>query len=253
VVFASASFASLASFAGVAFIASSGGGCGSSGGDPAATEDTGNDTLQYEDVGNFEEPSFDPDSAVGRVILLKPYDPKQRCFGPPTAVGHPDEMPGGGIAPCGKSERCYVRKDGIVFYAAQDCVHGTNFLFNVDDQAYTDLGTCEPVKHVEPLIKECPNPTCQLARDVKVDVLRGCATAITSRACRDSTNVPTACFCDSSRPNEAFVAFDGKSTTNVPTGFTACDASVDACKKALAIADAVQGCPPDAVSDAGGD
>ncbi|MEO7097553.1 MAG: hypothetical protein ABI175_30105 [Polyangiales bacterium] len=227
--------------------------CGNSGSDGAATEDAAVDTIQLEDVGDFEEPVFDEDTAFGRVILLKPYDPKGRCFLPPTAVGHPDELPGGGIAPCGKSERCYVRKDGIVFYAAQDCVHGTNFLFNVDDQPYTDLTACEPVKHVESLIKDCPNPTCPLARDVKVDAIRSCATALTSKVCRDATNVPTGCFCDASSPSQVFVTFDGKSSGSVPAGYTACDSSNAACKKALAIADTVQGCPPDAVSDAGGD
>ena len=236
----------------VAFAALALVGCSSSS-DAGTTDDAGNDAIQYEDVGNFEEPVFDPDSAVGRVILLKPYDPTRRCFDTPTAVGHPDELPGGGIAPCGTSERCYHRKDGWVFYAQHDCVHGTNFLFNVDDQPYDDLGPCEPIKHVESLIKDCPNPSCTFARDVEIDTTKSCATVLTSRACRDGSNAPTGCFCDSTRPDQAFVAYDGKSSSSVPAGFTACDSSNAACKKALAIADSVQGCPPDAGSDAGGD
>jgi hypothetical protein len=213
--------------------------CG--GGDGDGSSAVGDDSG-LEDIPPWEEPILDGDDPAGRVVLLKPYDPKQRCYLPPTAVGHPDEAPGGGIAPCGKNERCYVRTDGVVFYAKEDCVHGKNFLFHVDDLPYDDKGPCEPSKHLDDVIKSCPNASCTYARDVRIDTTRGCATAIVSRACRDAGNVPTTCLCSPSSSTEVFVAFDGRSTTNAPEGFVACDATNAACKAALAIVDTVEGC-----------
>lgn len=214
--------------------------------------DAGPDSL-LEDIPPFEEPAFESDDPFGRVILLKPYHPDQRCFESPTAIGHPDALPDGGIAPCGAAEKCYVRKDGVVVYAPKDCIHGSNFLFNVDVYPYSDLGPCEPIKHVELKIKDCPNASCTYARDVRIDTTRGCATAITSKSCRDEVSAPAACFCSPTATDDVFVTFDGKSSTAIPSGFTPCDAtSSAACKKALTMVDTVKGCV-DTATDAGAD
>jgi hypothetical protein len=195
------------------------------------------------DTTPYEEPILD--GPLGKVIILQPYDPVNRCWaGPPTAVGHPDDLaPDGALVCSGTGERCYARTDGIVFYSSTNCIHGGNFLFNVDDQPYSDLGPCEPPKHLDiSLIKDCPVPSCVFARDVLVDVGKGCAEAIDSRGCRDVVGAPTSCFCDPSSSNRVFVAYDGKSTMNEPSGFVACDASNPSCKSALAIVDTVSGC-----------
>ncbi|GAC1358473.1 MAG: hypothetical protein NVSMB47_11400 [Polyangiales bacterium] len=220
--------------------------CSSGGGGGDDGTDTGADTGPA--IPDFDAPILD--GAAGQVVVLVPYDPVTRCFDKPTEIGHYDDDAG---FSCGTSERCYVRKDGIVYYAAKDCVHGTKFLINVEDRPYTDLGPCEPAKHLDfSTIKGCPNPSCTFARDVTIDTARGCATAIQSRGCRDVVGAPSACFC---KGTEVFVSFDGKATSG-PAGFTACDATVAACKSALGMVDTVAGCPdpadagPDAASDA---
>jgi len=211
----------------------------------------------------YEEPILD--GARGQVVLLKPYDPVNRCwFAPPTAVGHPDGLNPDGSFVCGTSERCYVRNDGIVFYAATDCVHGTNFLLPIKDEPYSDLGPCEVPKDLDlSKIADCPNPSCTFARDVLIDLAKGCAEAIDTRDCRDVVGAPTSCMCDPASTGRVFVAYDGKSTTNAPPSFVPCDSTNAACKKALGMVDTVAGCaidtdagtdaPLDAPSDVGGD
>ena len=228
--------------------------CSSGTGNESPSE--GADTGAPSDGGPDLDPPdvvFDSDDPFGRVLLLNPYHLDTRCSDKATAIGYFDSTPDGKIAPCLTGERCYVRKDGVVFYAPQDCIHGTNFLMNVDSLPYSDLGPCEPAKHVALLIRECPVSSCTWARDVTVDVSRGCATAITSKGCRDDFGAPTQCFCDSS--GHVFVAADPKSSAAPPSGFAACASSSDACKKALALVDTAVGCPEpsDAGVDAGKD
>ncbi len=212
---------------------------------PDAGDEAGIDTAPY------EEPDLG-DTPAGRVILLKPFHPDTRCFDPPTAIGHPDDDGKGGIAPCGTQERCYVRTDGVAIYAPKDCVHGGSFLFNVTDLPYSDLGPCEPPKHLEDKIHYCPTTSCVFARDVRIDTARGCATAVLTRGCRDVVGAAKGCFCNPSAPEDVFIGFDGTATSSMPTGFTACDASA-ACKKALAVVDTIAGCPEPIASDAGPD
>lgn len=228
--------------------------CSSSSGDDNGT-DANVDTAPQIDTAPYEEPILD--GPPGEIVLLKPYDPVNRCwYGPPTAVGHPDAINPDGSFVCGTSERCYARTDGIVFYASKDCVHGTNFLLHIDDEPYSDLGPCEVPKHLDlSKIADCPNPSCTFARDVVIDLDKGCAEAIDTRDCRDVVGAPTSCMCDPSSTNRVFVAYDGKSTTNVPAGFVACDATNAACKAALAEVDTVKPCalPSDAGVDASSD
>jgi hypothetical protein len=216
----------------------------------AASDDAGSDGVVLEDIRPFEEPEFESNDPAGRVRLVIPYHPDTRCIEPPTQLGHFDKLDDGGIAPCGTHEMCYVRKDGVAMYDSQDCVHGLNFVVNVDELPYSDLGPCEPFKHFQDKLLSCPTSTCIFARDVRIDTARGCATAITTKDCRDTVGAPKGCFCDPAS-SDVFVTFDGKTSSAVPAGFTPCDSTSTACKNALAIVDTVNGCA--ATTDAGTD
>lgn len=216
-------------------------GCSSSSSTDSPT-DAADETPQV-DTLPYEEPILD--GPAGVVVLLRPYDPANRCwYAPPTAVGHPDDVNADGTFKCkGTTERCYQRTDGIVFYSSQDCIHGGNFLMPITDVPYSDLGPCEPPKHLElSKISDCPKQSCVYARDVVIDLAEGCAEQVVSRDCRDVTAAATSCLCDPSSSNRVFVAYDGKSTTNAPTGFTACASTNPSCAKALAMADTVKPC-----------
>ena len=215
--------------------------------DKVATEDAAVDSVA--DVADFEEPVFDSDDPLGRVLILPLFDPIKRCIMPATEIGHFDQNADGTIKTCGDLEVCYQRPDGILAYHDKDCVHGSNFRANWNRQPYSDLGPCESLKRLQFTLKECPNNSCIFARDVTIDTTLGCATAIVSKGCRDAFGPPTGCFCNGS---QAFVGANPKSPSTPPAGYTACDASNDACKKALAMADTVKGCMT-AVSDAGAD
>jgi hypothetical protein len=206
--------------------------------DPVAVEDSAADSV-LEDISDFEEPVFDSSDPLGRVLVLPLFDPIKRCTLPVTEIGHFDQNPDGTIAECGAVEVCYQRPDGILAYHTQDCVHGSNFRANWTRLVYSDLGPCEPIKRLQFSIKSCPTMSCTFARDVTVDTALGCATAIESKGCRDTFGAPTACFCNGTM---AFVAANPKSPTAPPAGYTACDATNDACKKALAMVDTVKGC-----------
>jgi hypothetical protein len=202
---------------------------------PSAAVETG------PDVPDFEEPVFDADDPAGRVLVLRLYDPAGRCFGLPTEIGRFFATEDGKIAPCKPGAVCYRRPDGVVAYHDQDCVDPTTYRANWTKLPYSDLGPCEPMKALADttLVKECPAASCVFARDVVIDTAAGCASAITTKGCRDVLGKPTACFCDGVR---VFVAADPKSSAAPPPGFSPCDATNAACKKALEIADAVGGC-----------
>lgn len=214
--------------------------------DPVAVDDSAVDSIA--DVSDFEEPVFDSNDPLGRVLVLPLFDPTKRCILPATEIGHFDQNADGTIKDCGAIEICYQRPDGILAYHTQDCVHGSNFRANWTRLIYSDLGPCEPIKRLQFKLKECPNVTCAFARDVTIDTSRGCATAIETKGCRDALGAPTSCFCNGTT---AFVAADPKSTS-APAGFTACDSTNDVCKKALATADTVKGCAV-STTDAGAD
>ena len=219
--------------------------CSSSSSD-SGSPDSGVDLDTTPDIPPYEEPILD--GPLGVVIVLNHYDPVGRCLaGPAKAVGHPDGLePDGALACSGTGDRCYISTDGSVFYSATDCIHGGNFLLPIDNEPYNDLGPCEPMKDLDvSLIKDCPAASCTFARDLVIDVDRGCAEFIDSRDCRDTVGAPTSCFCDPSSTSNVFVAYDGKSKTNVPSGYTACDSSNPSCAKALAVVDTVPACPID--------
>jgi len=203
------------------------------------------------DVPDFEEPVFDSDDPAGRVLVLPLYYPDKRCFADPTEIGKFQAGPDGGIKDCAKKEVCYVRPDGVLAYHDQDCIAPGDFRANWKQSDYTDLGPCEPIKHVFSLIKQCPNPSCTWARDVIIDVGAGCATALTTKGCRESFGAPTKCFCDGA--GKVFVTADPKSTATPPTSYSPCDATNADCKKALGMVDTVKGCAVAPVTDAGAD
>lgn len=215
---------------------------------PAATEDAVSDAL--EDIPPFEEPVFDSDDPLGRVLVLPLFDPVRRCLMPPTEIGHFDQDDAGKIAECPNIEICYVRPDGILAYHNKDCVHGTNFRANWSRTIYSDLGPCEPLKRIQFDMKDCPNMSCVFARDVTIDVARGCATAITSKGCRDKLGTPTKCFCDGA--GSVWIGANAASPGAPPAGFTSCDGTAD-CTKALGMVDTVKGCTfsTDAGTDGG--
>lgn len=222
-----------------------GGGC-SSDPPPAGDEDAATDTIA--DTAPFEEPELEGGS--GRVLLLRLYDPVKRCFQIPTEIGNFRDGPDGGPS-CDPGEVCYERPDGILAYHKEDCIPDGRYRAAWTKSTYSDLGPCEPIKRLIDkfdVIKDCPNTSCTLARDVTVDTARGCATAIASKGCRSTFGAPTKCFCNGSL---AFVPADPKSTTPAPTGFSACDATSEPCKTAIAQADTVKGCA--GVVDAGAD
>jgi hypothetical protein len=217
--------------------------------DNVASTDAGEDVVL--DSNDFEEPVFDSDDPLGRVLILPLYDPVKRCMMPATEIGHFDQNPDGTMKACGDIEVCYTRPDGILAYHNKDCVHGSNFRANWKASEYSDLGPCEVVKRLSlTTIKECPNTSCVFARDVTIDTARSCATAIESKGCRDVFGAPTSCFCNGT---SAFVAANPKMSTAPPSGYTACDMSNDVCKKALAVVDTVKGCATMTTTDAGAD
>lgn len=236
--------------------------CSSSGDDLPAQDDTGlvDSTMQGDDgVADTSRPeTVDPGS---RVLLLKVFEPTQRCYDLPTEIGNFDELPDGAIAECAPVEVCYVRVDGALAYHTQDCVHGSNFRANWSRLPYSDLGPCEPLKHGDALIKDCPQSTCTFARDAIIDTMRGCATALTTKGCRDKLGAPTSCWCNGA--GMVFVPADPKSTATPPPTYAPCDATNAACKAALAIVDTAKGCEPtdagtadaasEAATDASGD
>ncbi|MBI2396110.1 MAG: hypothetical protein HYV09_41490 [Deltaproteobacteria bacterium] len=214
--------------------------------DPAVSDtDTG-----IEDVPAFEEPVFDSDDPAGRVLVLPLYFPDKRCLAPATEIGKFDEGPDGKIAECRKQEVCYERPDGVLAYHDQDCISAGNFRANWKRTDYSDLGPCEPLKHVRDMIKECPNASCTWARDLVFDANKGCATAITTKGCRETFGKPTKCWCDGA--GSVFVPADPKSTATPPPSYSPCDATNADCKKALDVIDTVKGCVIVA-SDAGTD
>ncbi len=217
---------------------------------PVAEVDAGPD-VQLEDIPQWEEPELE--GGFGSVLVLPLYDPLKRCLLPVTEIGSYDELPDGGIAPCGDVEVCYVRPDGILAYHSKDCVHPPNFKANWKREVYSDLGPCEPLKHLQDTIvlKECPNMSCTYARDVVIDTAKSCATAITTKGCRETFGKPTACACDGK--GNAFVAANPTGGTAPPAGFTACGSSDPACAKALAMVDTVKGCALPPPMDAGTD
>jgi hypothetical protein len=213
---------------------------------PAATGDAGDDVV-LEDIPPFEEPVFDSDDPLGRVLVLPLFDPVRRCLIPATEIGHFDQDDAGKIAECAPIEICYVRPDGILAYHNVDCVHGSNFRANWNRTTYSDLGPCEPLKRIQFDMKECPNASCTFARDVVIDTTKSCATAITSKGCRDKLGTPTKCFCNGS--GSVFIGANATTPGTPPAGFTACDSAPE-CTKALAIVDTVKGCAV-ASTDAG--
>jgi hypothetical protein len=227
----------------------------SSSNDDSGAPDADDDTTPGIDTTPYDAPILD--GPEGRVIILNQYDPVNRCWaGKAREVGHPDGLlPDGGLDCKGTGDRCYIMTDGTVLYSPNDCIHGPNFLLKIDNEPYSDLGPCEVPKHLDlSLIKDCPAPSCPFARDVLVDTDVSCAEDIVTLGCRDATPAATSCLCDPSSSTRVFVSFDGKSSPNAPTGFTACDASNPACSKALGIADTVKPCAiPDAGTDAGTD
>jgi hypothetical protein len=220
---------------------------------PAPAQIDSGPDVELEDIPPWEAPTLDADDPLGRVLVLPLYDPLKRCLYPVTEIGNYDEGPDGGIAPCGDIEVCYVRPDGILAYHNKDCVHPPNFKANWKREIYSDLGPCEPLKHLGDtvIMKDCPNMSCTYARDVVVDTTKGCATAIATKGCRDTFGKPTTCACDGM--GNAFVAANPSGGTAPPAGFTACDSTNDACKKALAIVDTVKGCAIPTPMDAGTD
>lgn len=221
-------------------------GCSS---DPApAAEDAGEDTSTVDDAP-FEAPELE--GGGGRVLVLRLYDPVKRCFLTPTEIGNFRDGKDGAPV-CDPGEVCYERPDGILAYHKEDCVPEGRFRASWNKSAYSDLGPCEPIKRLIDkfdVIKECPNTSCIVARDVVVDTAKGCATAMESKGCRSTFGAPTKCFCNGAL---AWVPADSKSTAAPPAGFTTCDAASDPCKKALSLADTVKGCAvePDAGVDA---
>ena len=221
-------------------------GCSSSGGagvsETSSDEDAGNEVaLEPDEAGPTDVGAGDNGVVVGRVYLVRPYHADFRCYDPPTQLGYVDTAADGGLIPCGKTERCYERKDGVVAYAPEDCVHGTNFLANWKASAYSDLTSCEPPKNVNLLIADCPASSCTWARDIVIDTKRNCATAVTTRGCRDKFGTPKKCYCESGT-DRVYIAADPASTATPPPSFTPCDASVAACSKALGVVDTVVGC-----------
>jgi len=214
---------------------------------PDAEVDTGPD-VELEDIPQWEA----PDSAgLPPVLVLPLYEPGKRCFMTATEIGNYDEGPDGGILPCGDLEVCYERPDGILAYHSKDCVHPPNFKANWTRMEYSDLGPCEPIKHLFDSIKECPNMSCTFARDVVIDTAKSCATAITSKGCRETFGKPTSCFCDGM--GNVFLPAKPTGGTAPPSGFTACASSDAACAKALGMVDTVKGCPVPPKMDAGTD
>lgn len=225
-------------------------GCSSSD-SPDTAVDSGDSGL--EDIPPFEEPVFDSDDPLGRVLVLPLFDPLKRCLMPATEIGHFDQNETGGIAECAPIEICYVRPDGILAYHDKDCVHGSNFRANWNRTIYSDLGPCEPIKRIQFDMKECPNPSCTFARDVTIDSAKSCATAIVSKGCRDKLGTPTKCFCDGA--GNVFVGANAAAPGTPPSGFTSCDGTAE-CTKALGMVDTVKGCAivsTDAGVDASGD
>ncbi|MGZ3423267.1 MAG: hypothetical protein ACXWUG_18515 [Polyangiales bacterium] len=221
--------------------------CSSSSNDAPVTEEDSGVLDSAPETSEMDSAVVDTGTASGGTLVLRIYDPEQRCYQGPTEIGRVDEYPDGAVAPCAMGESCYRRVDGVLAYHEQDCVHGANFRANWERLAYSDLGPCEPLKHTAfGFIKDCPMTTCDFARDLVVDTVKGCATQITTKGCR--TSKPTACACDGK--GNVFLAADATST--VPTGFTACDSTDAACKKALDAFDTLVGCAP-STGDAGSD
>lgn len=216
-----------------------------SGGD--SDESTPIDTDTGVDVPEFEEPTFDADDPAGRVLILPIYFPDKRCFDPATEIGKLPAGPDGAIADCKKQEVCYVRPDGVLAYHDQDCIQPGDFRANWKRYDYSDLGPCEPIKHAFSLIKSCPNPSCIWARDAVIDTAAGCATALTTKGCRDAFGTATKCWCNGT---SVFLPADPKSSATPPPSYTPCDGSA-ACTKAMLMVDTVKGC--EIASDAGTD
>ncbi|GAC1353308.1 MAG: hypothetical protein NVSMB1_25500 [Polyangiales bacterium] len=189
----------------------------------------------------------------GHVLVLRLYQPDDRCFGPPTAIGRYAEAVDGTILPCTKKEVCYVRTDGVVAYNGEDCVPDDRFLANWDKRAYTELGPCEVPRNVHAKIQDCPMASCTFARDVLLDPLKGCATKIKSIGCRGTEfGKPVKCWCSPSSPL-VFVSGDPSSKVSPGGDYAPCDASATSCEKALAIVDTAPACTPVTPADAGTD
>jgi hypothetical protein len=222
--------------------------CSSSSSPPATEEDSGAVDAAVDSSPVDTGVAVDTGTMSGSTLLLRIYYPDLRCYEAPTEIGRVDTYTDGGVAPCGMSESCYRRVDGVLAYHPEDCVHGTNFRANWERLDYSDLGPCEPLKHTSfGFIKDCPMTTCEFARDLVVDTAKGCATAITTKGCR--TAKPTSCSCDGM--GNVFLAADSSSTA--PTGFTPCTSSDPACKKALDAYDTLVGCSVAASGDSGTD
>lgn len=201
------------------------------------------------DVPDFEEPVFDADDPAGRVLVLPLYFPDKRCFEPATEIGKFQADAEGKIKDCLKQEVCYVRPDGVLAYHDQDCIAPGDFRANWKRFDYSDLGPCEPIKRAFTLIKSCPNASCTWARDAIIDTTAGCATALTTKGCRDALGAPSKCWCAGTR---VFVPADSKSTATPPPSFVPCDGTAQ-CTKALGMVDTVTGCEVAAPTDAGVD
>jgi hypothetical protein len=199
------------------------------------------------DVPDFEEPAFDADDPAGRVLVLPIYFPDKRCFEPPTEIGKFQAGPDGKIKDCAKQEVCYVRPDGVLAYHDQDCIAPGDFRANWRRLDYSDLGPCEPIKHAFAQVKACPNASCTWARDAVIDTTASCATALTTKGCRDALGPPSRCWCNGA---SVFVPADSKSTAAPPPSYAPCDGTPE-CKKALGLVDAVRGCEAIAPVDAG--
>jgi hypothetical protein len=222
--------------------------CSSSGGDaPVEPVDSSVDSAVDTYVPPADTGRAETIIPSGRVLLLRTYYPDKRCFDAPTEIGNYDEIDDAGVAHCEMGEVCYVRKDGVLAYYDKDCIHGANFAANWDRQDYSDLGPCEPLKHLEMgVIKDCPMTSCTFGRDIVYDAAKGCATSLFTKGC--AATKPTSCACDGA--GKVFLAADASSTA--PSGFTACDATNADCKKALDAFDTISGCATSS-SDAGTD
>jgi len=233
--------------------------CGSSGDTPQVTPDTDPgetdpDTEPPPDVPEWEEPTS-PD----KVLILNIYQPgvagpNENCFGASTGIGKYGLLPDSALAPCGKTEVCYLRTDGWVAYHNEDCIPEGSFLANWKKLPYSDLGPCEVPKHMNLKIALCPKKSCTWARDITIDTKRGCATTIESKGCRGTDfAAPTSCFCSKTNADLVYIAADPKATTAPDADFSPCSDANAACKKALGMVDTTAGCTTGGGGDAGTD